>query len=401
MPGEDVFVGREAALRQLVDELAAAAAGRGRMVTVSGEPGIGKTSLLRRFAELAGAPVLWGSCPEHVAAPPLWPWEQVLRALGARFPQRPVPAPVAELLEGATQQLVEGVNTAGAALRRFDAIVRHLIDASLAAPLVVLLDHLHRADPSSLRLLSHLVESVPASRLLVVVSYQPSEAAPLAETLAALARSGMTRIELGGLSLEDTRTLTGALLHEEISTWTAEGLWARTEGHPFFLRELVKLLTGERRLDQPHTAPVPVPVREVVLRRIARLPPAAAELLCVAAIAGRHFDIEVVAEAASVGIEAALEALDAAVAAGLIMEDQQRLGWFRFTHAFAAETLYETTGRLRRANLHRRIGAAAAGGSAHAGRAAEVARHGVHHPAGAAGTAEQDLHRKEVHQWNP
>jgi hypothetical protein len=135
-------------------------------------------------------------------------------------------------------------------------------------------------------------------------------------------------------------------------------------------------LTGAQRLDQPHTAPVPAPVRDVVLQRIARLPRTAAEVLSVAAIAGRHFDIEVVAEAASVEIEAALDGLDTAVAADLIVEDQQRLGWFRFTHAMVADALYETPGRLRRARLHRRIGAAAA--RAWAGnteRAPEIARH--------------------------
>jgi predicted ATPase len=103
-----------------------------------------------------------------------------------------------------------------------------------------------------------------------------------------------------------------------------------------------------------------VPVREVEMRRIAQLPESAAEVLSVAAIAGRHFDIDVVAQAASIEMEAALEVIDAAIVAGLIVEDQQRLGWFRFTHALTAEVLCETTGRLRQARLHRRIGAAAA-----------------------------------------
>jgi DNA-binding SARP family transcriptional activator/MoxR-like ATPase len=376
----EVFVGRAVALRQLVEALAAAAAGRGRVVTVSGEPGIGKTSLLRRFAKLAGVPVLWGTCPEHVAAPPLWLWEQVLRAAATSFPQ-PLPGPVAELLDGDTQQgdtqqLVDGVDVAGATLRRFEAIVHYLTDASRAAPLVVLLDHLHRADLSSLRLLAHLAESVPASRLLLAVSYRSDEAATLAETLAALARAGMTRIELAGLDTQDTQTLASAVLHQEVSDRTAAALCARTEGNPFFLRELTKLLTSEQRLDEPQTAPVPAPVREVVLRRVARLPQTPAEVLSVAAVAGRHFDIEVVAEVAAVDVDAALEVLDTAIAAGLIVEDQKRLGWFRFTHALAAEALYETIGRLRRARLHRRIGAAAV--RAWAGdteRAAEVARH--------------------------
>jgi DNA-binding SARP family transcriptional activator len=372
----EIFVGRAVELRQLSDALAAAAADRGRVVMVSGEPGSGKTSLLRRFAEQAGVPVLWGTCPEHVAAPPLWLWEQVLRAVGTYFPQRSIPGPVAELLAGDTQQLVDGVDVAGATLRRFEAIVQYLTDASDTAPLVVLLDHLHRADLSSLRLLAHLAESVPASRLLLVVSYRSDEAATLAETLAALARAEMTRIELDGLSTQETQALASAVLRRDVGRRTAEGLWARTEGNPFFLRELIKLLTSEQRLAQPNTAPVPAPVREVVLRRIARLPQTAAEVLSVAAVAGRHFDFEVVAAAASVEVEAALEVLDTAVVAGLVVEDQQRLGWFRFTHALTAETLYETTGRLRRARLHRRIGAAAARmwtGSTE--RAAEIARH--------------------------
>jgi hypothetical protein len=87
------------------------------------------------------------------------------------------------------------------------------------------------------------------------------------------------------------------------------------------------LLASEQRLDQPDT--VPVPVREVVLRRIARLPEAAAAVLSVAAVAGRCFDALVVAEAASVEVDAALEAIDAAVAVGLAVEYEQRLGWFR------------------------------------------------------------------------
>lgn len=356
-PSGEVFVGRAGPLGQLVEALAAASAGRGQLVTVSGEPGIGKTGLLRRFAELAGVPVLRGTCPEHAPAPPLWPWEQVLHAVGRHFPQHQVPEPVAELLAGGTRRS-PAADPAGAELRRFEAIVHHLADVSRATPLVVLLDHLHRADAASLRLLAHLGESVAASRLLVVTAHQSNEAAALAETLAALARSGTVGIELAGLDGPDVRDLAAALLRRDVPAATAERLRARTEGNPFFLRELVKLLTTEQRLDQPDTAPVPAPVREVVLRRVARLPPAAAELLAVAAVAGRHFDIEVVAAAAEVGVEAALAVLDAAVAAGLVVEDPRRLGWFRFTHALTAEALYGTTGQLRRVHLRRRIGAA-------------------------------------------
>jgi DNA-binding SARP family transcriptional activator/tetratricopeptide (TPR) repeat protein len=369
---QDVFIGREAALQRLVDAVAGAAGGRGRVVLVAGEPGIGKTRLLGRFAELTGVPVVWGYCPEHVAAPPLWPWEQILRAMRTRYPNRQVPSPVATLLNGDTQQLAEDVT--GAALRRFDAIRQYLTDGP--DPLVVVLDDLHRADLASLRLLAHLADTISTSQLLLVGSYRYHESAVVAEMLAALARAEAVRIELGGLDTTDTQALVSAMAGRKVSRHTAARLRTRTEGNPFFLRELIGLLTSEHRLDQPDTVPVPVPVREVVLRRIARLPKPTAAVLAVAAIAGRDFDIDVVAEAAAVEVEEALEAIDAAVAAGLVVEDPQRLGWFGFTHALVAEALYETTGRLRRVRRHRRIGAAAARvWAGHPERAAEIARH--------------------------
>ncbi|MCF2125367.1 winged helix-turn-helix domain-containing protein [Strepomyces sp. STD 3.1] len=102
-----------------------------------------------------------------------------------------------------------------------------------------------------------------------------------------------------------------------------------------------------------------VPVREVVLCRVGQLTRPAPELLAVAAVAGRSFDAEVVAEVASIDIDTALAALDQAIAAGLIEEDEQRLGWFRFSDPLVAEALYETTGRMRRGRLRLRIEAAA------------------------------------------
>jgi DNA-binding SARP family transcriptional activator len=371
---DDVFVGREAPLRRLFD--AAAAGGRGGVVLVAGEPGIGKTRLLRRFAGLAAVPVVWGSCPEHITAPPFWPWEQVLRAVAARWPNRQVPDSVAALLSGQDPELFEIHDVAGAALRRFEAIRTYLAGGGEASPLVVVLDDLHWADIASLQLLTYLAQSVAASRLLLVASYRPHESGVLTATLASLARTDASRIELTGLDPEETYALARAVAGREISARAAAMLQARTEGNPFFLAELVRLLTGEQRLEDPDAAPVPPQVRDVVLRRVARLPESAAALLRIVAVVGRDFDIEVVAKVCSVEVEVALESIDAAIAAGLVVEDEQRLGWFRFTHALVAEALYEKNGRWRRARQHRRIGQAAArawAGQDH--RVGEIARH--------------------------
>jgi predicted ATPase len=278
--------------------------------------------------------------------------------IGACCPGRPVPRPVAELLDGDAQHPAEGADAAAATLRRFDAIVQYLTGASATTPLMIVLDHLHQADPTSLRLLAHLAESVPGSHLVMAVAYRSVEAPALAETSAALARAEMTRLELDGLSVEETRALAVAMLHREVSESTARELRSRTGGNPFYLRELIKLLAADERLDRPRSVPVPAPARDVVLGRLAQLPSTAAELLSVASIAGRHFAIDVVAEVASVEIDAALEAVDTIVAAGLIEEDQQRLGWYYFTHALTLEVLHQNMGRLRRSHLQGRIGRA-------------------------------------------
>jgi DNA-binding SARP family transcriptional activator len=227
---QDIFIGREVALQRLVDAVAGAAGGRGRVVLVAGEPGVGKTGLLRRFAELAGVPVVWGSCPEHVAAPPLWPWEKVLRAVRTRSPERQIPGPVAELLDGQAPELVEVSDVAGAALRRFEAIGRYL--TARLEPLVVVLDDLHWADLASLRLLAYLADTITASRLLLVGSYRCHESVALGETLAALARAEALRIELAGLDAVETRALVSAVTGRKVSKPTAARLCARTEANP-------------------------------------------------------------------------------------------------------------------------------------------------------------------------
>ncbi|MFC8198198.1 BTAD domain-containing putative transcriptional regulator [Streptomyces sp. NPDC057298] len=356
--GGEVFVGREAAIRQLTEALAAAEAGRGQVVTVSGEPGAGKTSLLRRFAERSGVPVLWGTCPEDLTVAPLSLslWEQVLRAADGAFPHRPPPRPVAELLDAAARRPA-GSTRPPAGPRLIDAIARHLMGLSRSGALVVMLDHLHRADEDSLRMLARLTRSMALSRLLLIASHRPKGAPALAGALAAPAGAQPARMELAGLTPRDTRVLAGALTGRDISSRAAEELCARSRGNPLLLREMIRVLACGQR---PEAAPaVPAPVRAVVLRRVEGLRRPAADLLAVAAAAGRHFDAEVVADAASVGLDTALAALDHAVAAGLVTEDEQRLGWFRFTDALVADALYAATGRMRRDRLRLRIAAAA------------------------------------------
>jgi predicted ATPase len=282
---------------------------------------------------------------------------------------------VAELLDADARRTADGPDDA-VTVRLFDAIAGYLTGASHAVPLIVVLDHVHRASPDALRLLAHLAESVPASRLLVVISYRSGEAEAMVGTSAALARIGTVRIELAGLTVGETQRLATAMLGREVPAATAESLSDRTAGNPLFLREMIKLLTSDDRQEQAGTAPVPAAVRDVLLARIGQLPETTAHLLSVAAVAGRSFRIDVVAEAASLEPDVAMESIDQAITADLVTEDHERAGWFHFHHALAAEALYERIAQLDRVRLHRSIGEAAARAwTENTQRAAHLAAH--------------------------
>src|SRR5688572_16516941 len=127
------IVGRAAELAVLERALADAAQGRGSLVSVVGEPGIGKTPLLEQLADhaaAAGAAVAWGRCWELDGAPPFWPWIQVFRALGLAPPDGDAPIARFDALDSATRRLLDR-----------------------AGPALVLLDDVHWADASSIALL--------------------------------------------------------------------------------------------------------------------------------------------------------------------------------------------------------------------------------------------------------
>ena len=373
------LVGREDQLAALDEVLAGARGGRGRVTLVAGEPGIGKTRLAEeaaRRAAAAGMQVAWGRCHEGDGAPALWPWAQVVRQLAAELgpgqlasmlgpsgawlgrllpelagPTPPAgPRPVADLGAARFQ-----LNQAGAGL------LRRLAEAR---PLLVVVDDLHWADVPSLSLLSFLAGELQDARLVVVGTYRDVEALaglPLAETLGALAREPVVeRIALGGLDRADVARLIGATIGGRPAQPLVEAVADRCGGNPFFITELLRLLQSERRLAAPDAAAaarrdIPVGVRDVLRARLARLPEQTSTFLMVAAVAGRGFDLDLVVAVTGLEDEAALDAAEAAVLAGLVIEDDRAAGRYRFGHALVRETIYEDISRARRARLHARV----------------------------------------------
>jgi hypothetical protein len=312
-------VGRATELAALSEVVAQAAAGTPAAALLVGEPGIGKTRLLEEVAHQArgaGFAVLTGRCSRDQGAPPMWPWTGVLRDLG-----RQVPLSELDVDAGPVQRLLadggDGPDHDPADAARFrtgEAVVRLLAAAAARRPLLVLLDDLHWADASSLRLLTQVPEDLPACRVAVVTTRR-------------------------------TNPPTGALAEAG---------------------EVLALVDG---------AAVPAGVADVVAARVAQLPEATRSLLQSAAVLGRRFDVDLLSAVTRADEEAVLDGLDPALDAGLVVE--AGVGVFRFSHALVADAVAQLLPATRRARRHAAAAAALETGRGAAGseRLAETARH--------------------------
>ena len=355
------MVGRERAFDVLSEQVQALGDGSGGTVVVTGEAGIGKTRLVTALADLAsaaGAQVLWGRCHEADVSPAYWPWVPVVRELAGA-----APAPeVAALLS--PEAVSAGADPHSAALRTYDAVAALLREAASERPVVVVLEDLHWADTASLQLLAYAADAAAGCRLLLVSTVRVPEVAPpaLQGCLAALARAGASRMHLDGLAANEVGTLVSALADRAVDADLAEVVAQRTDGNPFFVIELVRLLEAEQRLSPDGARDVAVPhgVEDVLRLRLARLSDAVGAVLAVASVCGREFDLDLASTVAELDRETAMELLDEAVEARVV-EEAERAGRYRFTHALVRETLYTGLSRTRRGRLHARCGEALEG----------------------------------------
>jgi len=384
-----VFVGRQREMGELKACLEDALSGRGRLVTLVGEPGIGKTRTaqeLATYAGLRGAQVLWGRCYEEQGMPPYWPWVQAIRSyVRERDPDQlrsemgAGAADIAEVVSDVKERLPDLKpppaldSPEQARFRLFDSITSFLKTASQKQPLVLVLDDLHWADQPSLLLLQFVGRELGNSRLLLLGTYRDVELSrqhPLAESLGELTRERLfQRVLLRGLSRQDVERFIEVATGVMPPSGLTEAVHTQTEGNPLFVTEVVRLLvqegeltadpsTGSGRAEERDSWTVRIPegVREVIGRRLNRLSQRCNETLTIASVIGREFELRQLAPLVEdMSQDRLLEVLEEALSARVIEELPQSVGRYQFTHALIQETLSGELTLTRRVRLHARI----------------------------------------------
>jgi len=310
---------RESLLAALGDAADAAARGDGRTVLVSGEAGIGKTSLLERFAAgLGRGRVLWGAC-EALATP---------RPLG---PLHDIAGPAGAALRGALAR-------PGDRAALFAAVLDEL--ARPPAPTVVVFEDVHWADDATLDLVKYLGRRIRHAGALLVLSHRDDAASldKLRAVLGDLPSAHVARLQVPPLSRAAVERLAAVVARRD-----AGGVHAATGGNAFFVTEVLR--------QGGAAAGVPASVRDAVLARAAMLPPLADALLQLVAIVPRQIDLALVGDV----LAPTTETVEACLASGLLVVDGASL---RFRHELARTAVEEALQPPRAAALHHRVLAA-------------------------------------------
>ncbi len=366
------FVGRVAALAALDEALAAALDGRGGVLGVCGEAGIGKTTLIERFAhrQRRAIALIRSTAEHHTSVAAFQPFAEVMlqllglgelppaqrrSALTARLAafgldQRTYEPPLLDLLDlGGLPESWGGF----APLMRHDligsAVIAVLLAESRRRKLVVVLEDLQRADSATIELVDQMAKSIAPHRLLVIAAFRPELAHNWDRN------ENYAQLRLDRLSDDDTKALIAGFLDKAVLPRVERQLVGWSKGNPLFLRESVRAMIEAGAVGDPEAAAriaVPPSIGAVIAARIDRLVPAAKRVLLAASVLGEQFAFDILANVCGMA-EAALSAqLDALAAAEFVRPLEPMSRTYCFEHGLFQEVGYLTLLRRQRRELH-------------------------------------------------
>jgi DNA-binding SARP family transcriptional activator len=368
--GETLLIGRDNELATLCTALDEARWGRGRMLAIIGEAGIGKSRLvaeLTRTAAARGTRVLTARCYESELMLPFGPWVEALRA-GQVVPADPVllalepgwRAGLARLFpELATPDLPAQTDDPRQLFEGITQVIRAL---AATQPVLMVLEDVHWADEMTVRLMAFLGRRIAGDRVLVAMTAREEdlvEVDGLRRTLAELRGAGhVTELALTQLSRSDTGRLVGCLTAPETDSEAVESIeehaWAASAGNPFVVVETVRALREGLMLTGPGLA-LPSRVREIIAERVERVSERGRQLLSVAAVIGRAFDFAWLQRASGLSEHAAAEGVEELVRRRLLHAVSDG---FDVTHDRIREVVYGALLPPRRTLLHQDVATA-------------------------------------------
>jgi class 3 adenylate cyclase len=372
-----VLVGRERELDLLEDALIASNRGRGQVVVIAGEAGVGKTRLvnaLRVSAARAGTAVMSGSCSEADLTLPYMPFVEgignyLASVDGERIKTRLGPATRRQLGHLFPQLELSPPDEVGdpgqARMRLYEALLTLLQFAAEQRGLLLILEDLHWADASTRELLDYLARRVRRSRILILGTYRSDELHrrhPLQPLVQAWQRAGtietvqLPPLDPPGVGRMTSAIFDGAPVEDELRDF----LFARTEGNPFVLEEFLKAALdqgdifktaqGWDRKAIGHLR-LPATVKETILLRVERLEEQQANILRAAAVLGRCFDYRML-----VGISGQSETTVRAALRAFVEQQlaQEEPDGYSFRHALTREAILDDMIAPERERLHAR-----------------------------------------------
>jgi predicted ATPase len=406
------IVGRQREVDTLQGWFQRAATGDRQLVFVSGEVGVGKTTVidlwLARLAAGSEARMAWGQCVEHYGEGE--PYLPLLGALG-QLSRKPgghaipavlrryaplwlaqLPGVVSELEQERLQRQLQGATPA----RMLRELAEALDVLAAEMPLVLVLEDLHWSDTSTVEVLAYLAQRREPMRLLVLGTYRPVETMlrghPLRGMVQELCGRGQgVELRLEFLPAEDVAAYVARRLGGPVAAPLAAYVYERTDGNALFMVNIVDHLVQQRLVVRREgqwalregadakVASLPEGLQQFLMRRIEDLPPEVRRLLEAASVVGEEFAVAAVAAGAQYPAEDVEARCDALAAQHHFIDDTGLTTWpdatsggsYRFQHALYQQVLYEQLGTARRVQLHRRIGTRLEAG--YGARAGEIA----------------------------
>jgi len=347
-----MLVGREPEIAVIDAAVSTLRSGRGQVMLLTGEAGIGKSALARYAASVASSKhisVYWGFAWEAGGAPAYWPWTQLLRSMAK---EQDVPASMLNKLGELLPEVVSGkgtdLNPDHARFQLLESARTLLEHVCQDNPIVLILEDLHAADGDSLSLLQYLARHIASLPVLIIGTYRNVEAraSPDADALWRTTRDAEV-IELKQLNEDDVRAFLASGYDQAPSDERVQRLLATTGGNPLFLTELVQILEADSDVDD---SSLPANVQQVIHQQIKLLPEATADLLAKASIQGRAFDPEALAAYSGLSAAEIAEVLEPAFSTGFIRPFGK--GLYRFSHALHRDVVYQGLGTTDCSLLH-------------------------------------------------